>query len=85
MHTKLLVWIWAQNPIFDWCESWCCHGLQDLPNIVKHCKSPGPLFLSALTEDELELLHNMMDRLDHIAAFAVEVGKILYMLPWRCC
>lgn len=47
--------------------------VQDLPEIVKHCKSPGPLFLSALTEEEMELLHNMMDRLDHIAEFAVEV------------
>jgi proline dehydrogenase len=46
--------------------------LQDIPNIIKHCRAPGPLYLSKLSEEELRLLNNMMRRLYTIAEAAAE-------------
>ena len=41
--------------------------------IIKACKAPGPLALSALSPEELALLEAMMDRLDRCAKAAFEV------------
>lgn len=47
--------------------------LQDVPNIIRNCRAPGPLFLSALSPVELQLLDNMMNRLHRIAERAAQV------------
>ena len=47
--------------------------VQDIPSIIKTCRAPGPLFLSSLSEDELKLLDNMMNRLYNIAEVAAQV------------
>ena len=41
--------------------------------IIKACKAPGPLALSALSSEELALLEAMMNRLDRCAKAAFEV------------
>lgn len=41
--------------------------------IIKACKAPGPLALSALSPEELALLEAMMNRLDRCAKAAFEV------------
>ena len=41
--------------------------------IIKACKAPGPLALSALSAEELALLEAMMNRLDRCAKAAFEV------------
>mmetsp|Transcript_5093 Transcript_5093/g.14616 ORF Transcript_5093/g.14616 Transcript_5093/m.14616 type:complete len:636 (-) Transcript_5093:748-2655(-) len=46
--------------------------LQDIPLLVKHCRTAGPLTQSALTERELQLLHNMLGRLQKLAEVASE-------------
>lgn len=48
--------------------------LQDIPSIIKTCRAPGPLYLSSLSEDELKLLDNMMNRLYNIAEVAAKRG-----------
>ena len=40
--------------------------------IIKACRAPGPLALSALSAEELELLEAMMRRLDRCAKAAFE-------------
>lgn len=50
---------------------WGC--LQDVPQIIKYCKAPGPVYLSALTDEELNLLDNMMLRLNKLGQAAAEV------------
>ena len=47
--------------------------LQDIPSIIKTCKAPGPLYLSSLSNEELQLLDNMMNRLYKIAEVAAQV------------
>ncbi len=47
--------------------------LEDIPLLVKHCRTAGPLTQSALTERELQLLHNMLGRLQKLAEVASEV------------
>lgn len=51
-------------------------GLQDVPSIIKNCKAPGPLYLSALSEGELRHLNNMMGRLYRLAEAATAVGGL---------
>jgi proline dehydrogenase len=46
--------------------------LNDIPLLVKHCRVAGPVSRSALTELELELLHNMIGRLSRLAEVAAE-------------
>lgn len=46
--------------------------LQDIPLLVKHCRTAGELTQSALTERELQLLHNMLGRLQQLAEVASE-------------
>ena len=53
--------------------NWCL-ALQDIPNIIKHCRAPGPLYLSSLSEQELKLLSNMMQRLHNVAETAAKVS-----------
>lgn len=47
--------------------------LDDIPLLVKHCRVAGPLSRSALTERELQLLHNMIGRLSRLAEVAAQV------------
>ena len=47
--------------------------LQDIPQIIKHCKVPGPLSFTALSEEELRLLNNLMGRLYQLAEAAAAV------------
>lgn len=47
--------------------------LQDIPSIIKTCRAPGPLYLSSLSDEELQLLDNMMNRLYKIAEVAAKV------------
>ena len=47
--------------------------LQDVPMIIKNCKAPGPLYLSALSQGELRHLNNMMGRLYQLAEAATAV------------
>ncbi|KAL3130948.1 hypothetical protein ABBQ38_000271 [Trebouxia sp. C0009 RCD-2024] len=47
--------------------------LQDIPSIIKTCKAPGPLYLSSLSDEELQLLDNMMNRLYKIADVAAKL------------
>ena len=54
------------------CDKGPC-GLQDVPSIIKNCKAPGPLYLSALSEGELRHLNNMMGRLYQLAEAATAV------------
>lgn len=51
--------------------------MQDIPSIIKTCKAPGPLYLSSLSNEELQLLDNMMNRLYKIAEVAAEVTVAL--------
>ncbi|CAK0740844.1 hypothetical protein CVIRNUC_001281 [Coccomyxa viridis] len=44
--------------------------LQDVPLMIKNCKAPGPLYVSALSEGELRHLNNMMGRLYQLAEAA---------------
>jgi hypothetical protein len=46
---------------------------QDIPEVVKHCRAPGPLHASALTGEELQLLDAMMARLHRCAEAAAAV------------
>lgn len=46
---------------------------QDIPSIIKTCRAPGPLYLSSLSDEELQLLDNMMNRLYKIAEVAAKV------------
>lgn len=48
--------------------------LQDIPLLVKHCRVPGPVSLTALTDRELQLLNNMINRLSKLAEVAAESG-----------
>ena len=41
--------------------------------MIKNCKAPGPLYLSALSEGELRHLNNMMGRLYQLAEAATAV------------
>ena len=50
-----------------------CLFMQDIPSIIKTCKAPGPLYLSMLSNEELQLLDNMMNRLYKIAEVAAQV------------
>ncbi len=50
--------------------------LNDIPLLVKHCRVAGPVSRSALTELELELLHNMIGRLSRLAEVAAEVRSL---------
>ena len=47
--------------------------LQDVPLMIKNCKAPGPLYVSALSEGELRHLNNMMGRLYQLAEAATAV------------
>ncbi len=55
--------------------------LEDIPLLVKHCRTAGPLTQSALTELELQLLHNMLGRLQKLAEVASEVPPPLPPRP----
>ena len=48
-------------------------NLEDIPFVVQHCRTVGPLTLSALNKHELQLLHNMLGRLFKVAEAAAEV------------
>lgn len=41
--------------------------------MIKNCKAPGPLYVSALSEGELRHLNNMMGRLYQLAEAATAV------------
>ncbi len=47
-------------------------GVVERAQIIKACRAPGPLALSALSAEELELLEAMMRRLDRCAKAAFE-------------
>ena len=55
--------------------------LQDVPSIIKNCKAPGPLYLSALSEGELRHLNNMMGRLYQLAEAATAVRSLKCVQP----
>ena len=48
--------------------------LRDVPRLVKHCRTQGPLFQSSLTDKEFVLLSDMMKRLDALADTAAKVS-----------
>ncbi|KAK9839435.1 hypothetical protein WJX81_001871 [Elliptochloris bilobata] len=48
--------------------------LHDVPQIIKACRAPGPLALSALSTEELALLEAMMNRLARCAKAAFEAN-----------
>lgn len=50
--------------------------MQDIPQIVKHCKAPGPLSFTALSDEELRLLNNLMGRLYQLAEAAAAVRPL---------
>ena len=47
--------------------------LDIVPELVKHCKTQGPLFQSSLNPDELRQLRRMMRRLHDLADAAKQV------------
>ena len=47
--------------------------LEGIPFVVQHCRTIGPLTLSALNSHELQLLQNMLNRLCKVAQAAAEV------------
>jgi len=47
--------------------------LEAIPLVVQHCRTVGPLSLSALNSHELQLLQNMLGRLCKVAQAAAEV------------
>lgn len=47
--------------------------MQDIPQVIKQCKAPGPLSFTALSEEELRLLNNLMGRLYRLAEAAAAV------------
>lgn len=52
-------------------------SLADIPLIVKHCRTVGPVAMSALNSQELVLLQNMLNRLSRLAETAAAVrGRI---------
>ncbi len=55
-------------------------GLQDIPQVIKQCKAPGPLSFTALSEEELRLLNNLMGRLYQLAEAAAAVGTSITCL-----
>ena len=68
--------------------------MQDVPEIIKHCKAPGPLYQTVLTEGELRQLNNMMGRLYQLAEAATAVSclsvtvscrtRLLQLIRGRC-
>ncbi len=48
--------------------------LEDIPFVVQHCRTVGPLTLSALNKHELQLLQNMLGRLCRVAETAAQVS-----------
>ena len=48
--------------------------------IIKACRAPGPLAMSALSDEELALLEAMMERLGRCAKAAFEVWSRLYFI-----
>lgn len=48
-------------------------SLADIPLIVKHCRTKGPVAMSALNSQELQLLQNMVSRLSRLAETAAAV------------
>ena len=54
-------------------NSHCTQAAAWKVQIIKACKAPGPLALSALSPEELALLEAMMNRLDRCAKAAFEV------------
>ena len=51
--------------------------LEAIPLVVQHCRTVGPLSLSALNAHELQLLQNMLGRLCKVAQAAAEVRMCL--------
>ncbi|KAL1530017.1 hypothetical protein AB1Y20_000942 [Prymnesium parvum] len=49
-------------------------ALEEVPELVLRCRSKGPLFVSALSPDEMGAFSNMMSRLDTIAELACQLG-----------
>ena len=47
--------------------------LQDIPQVIKQCKAPGPLSFSALSEHELRLRNKMMGLVYELAEAAAAV------------
>ena len=47
--------------------------------IIKACRAPGPLALSALSDEELALLEAMMERLGRCAKAAFEVCSPFFL------
>ena len=47
--------------------------LKDIPLLVKHCRVAGPVTLTALSDHELQLLDNMINRLSKLAETAADV------------
>lgn len=52
--------------------------LEDIPNIVKKCRTTGPLTQTSLTEQEYHLLRRMMRRLDDLADAAQRVSPLFF-------
>ena len=44
--------------------------LEEIPSLVRSCRSKGPLYLSALSTDEVRAFGNMMRRLETISSLA---------------
>lgn len=68
--------------------------LDVVPELVKHCKTQGPLFQSSLTPDELRQLRRMMRRLHDLADAATKVfslqmthkvGSKMILVFWKLC
>ena len=54
--------------------------LRDIPLIVRHCRTVGPVALTALNKQELQMLKNCLSRLSMLAetASAVRLISVLY-------
>ena len=52
----------------------CALVAQDIPKVIQRCRTPGPLYSSALSEDELQLLDSLMGRLYRCAEAAAAVS-----------
>jgi hypothetical protein len=70
----------------DWLNS---IPLEDVPALVKKCRTRGKLFRSALSPGEMDAMERMLERLDAIAARAAHLGVRLMVsanVPgtWQC-
>lgn len=58
-------------------------GVSGHAQIIKACRAPGPLAMSALSDEELALLEAMMERLGWCAKAAFEVWSPYFTLRRR--